>query len=252
LTVQTYDRESGAYIERPLTTIQRVSWIDHRAYMADEWKAGEHVSVIAQTGGGKTHLVVAGLFPLLENEMVITFDVKGDDPELNAVQFRKITQLPAPLRQRILHGDKPRSRWYKYMALRQDDTRRLLDACYRRGSMVLHFNEIRALTDKTPGLGLVNSIDALWLRGRTRELTIIAETQAPRFVPSSFYEQAQHIYIGSLLDRRAQQRLEEIGGNSDEIQDTVSELRRWEFLYVGPLQEDGKRIMQIVKVDNEQ
>lgn len=249
MTIQQYDRESREWVERPPTELPRVTWDAHRAYMADTWKAGEHVSVIGQTGGGKTFLVVHGLLPLLENEMLITFDVKGDDPELNSVQYRRIDTLPAPIKQKFLHGDKPRARWYKYMATNQEDTRAMLDACYRRGSMTLHFNEIRAITDKRPGLGLLNNVDALWLRGRSRELTIIAETQAPRFVPSSFYEQARHLYIGSLLDRRAQQRLEEIGGNSDEIEDVVSELKLYEYLYIGPLTEDGKRIMEIVKVE---
>ena len=227
--------------------IQRVSWEDHAAYMADNWKPGEHVGIISQTGGGKSFLFVHGLAPLIEDEQVIAFDVKGDDPELNTFTPRRITQLPNRLQKRV-HGDQPRSHFYHFMATRQSETRTLLDGCYREGHMTLYLDETRALTDKTPGLGLAAQIDAIWMRGRSREVTLIAGTQAPRWVPASFYEQARHLYIGTLLDRRAQQRLEEIGGNSDAIKDTVSGLALYEFLYIGKLQEDGKRTMEIVKV----
>lgn len=233
---------------RDYEPIERVNWHDHYIYMAETWHAGEHVSIVCQTGGGKSFLFVHGLAPLLEDEQVIVFDIKGDDPEINKLKLRKVTHLPSRLEKRLIHGEKPRSQWYHYLAFRQDDTRRMLDTCSRTGHMTLYFDEVRALTDKTPGLGLVSQIDAIWLRGRSREITVIAGTQAPRFVPSSFYEQARHLYIGSLLDRRAQRRLEEIGGDSDAIQDTVSTLALYEYLYIGPLKEDGKRVMQIVKV----
>ena len=235
------------YPEEAYPAIERVSWEDHSAYMADNWNPGEHVSIISQTGGGKSFLFMHGLAPLIESEQVIIFDVKGDDPEINSEKTRKITQLPNRMQKRF-HGEKERDRWYHYMATRQDDTRRILDQCYREGHMTLYFDETRALTDKTPGLGLSAQVDALWLRGRSREITVIAGTQAPRYVPSSFYEQARHLYIGSLLDRRAQQRLEEIGGNSDAIKGVVTGLALHEFLYIGKLQEDGTRIMEIVKV----
>lgn len=227
--------------------IARVSWESHAAYMAENWKAGEHVSIISQNGGGKSFLFMHGLAPLIEDEQLIILDVKGDDPEINSSQARKITQLPNRLQKRV-HGDKPEGHWYHFMAIRQSETRTLLDAAYREGHMSLYFDEARALTDKTPGLGLSAQIDALWLRGRSREITVIAGTQAPRFVPSSFYEQARHLYIGTLLDRRAQQRLEEIGGNSDAVKAVVAGLALYEFLYIGKLQEDGTRTMEIVKV----
>lgn len=243
-----YDDAIGSYVEESTAQVERVDWHDHYLYMAEHWHAGEHVSIVCQTGGGKTFLFMRGLAPLMEDEQLIIFDVKGDDPEINGPKIRHITHLPTRMEKRLLHGEKPRSQWYHYMASRQDDTRRFIDACYRQGHIALYFDEIRALTDKTPGLGLVSQIDAMWLRGRSREVTIIAGTQAPRFVPSSFYEQARHLYIGALLDRRAQRRLEEIGGDSDAIEDVVSHLALYEYLYIGPLKEDGQRVMQIVKV----
>jgi hypothetical protein len=245
VTLANTEREAIPDDDYPL--IARVPWESHAAYMAENWRPGEHVSIISQNGGGKSFLFMHGLAPLIEDEQMIIFDVKGDDPEINSEETRKITQLPNRLQKRI-HGEKDRARWYHYMAVRQDDTRALLDGAYREGHMTLYFDETRALTDKTPGLGLSAQIDALWLRGRSREITVIAGTQAPRFVPSSFYEQARHLYIGTLLDRRAQQRLEEIGGNSDAVKDTVAGLALYEFLYIGKLQEDGTRRMEIVKV----
>lgn len=229
--------------------VERVSWDDHYAAMAQRWHPGEHVSIICQTGGGKTYLFTHGLLPLIESEQVIIFDSKGDDPELIGLHARRISKLPNRIEKRM-HGDKPGAHVYMYMALNQADTRSLIDRAYQEGHITLVFDEIRALTDKTPNLGLAAQIDGLWMRGRSREVTIIAETQAPRWVPAAFYEQARHLYIGALLDTRAQQRLAEIGGDTDAIQDAVETLALYEFLYIGPLQEDGTRIMEIVKVPN--
>jgi hypothetical protein len=112
----------------------------------------------------------------------------------------------------------------------------------------LILDEERAITDRHPQLGLLSYVEKYRQRGRGR-MSVIGATQAPRFVASSFYEQASHLYIARVEDKRARRRLQEIGGDTDKIDSVVSQLARHEFLYIGPLGAQGSRIMEVTKVD---
>jgi hypothetical protein len=102
----------------------------------------------------------------------------------------------------------------------------------REKQWVIHLNEVKALTDgRAPGLNLSPYVEQLWLRGRPH-VTIIAETQAPAWVPRAMYQQSTHIYLGYGMDEEYQRRLGEVGGNRDVITNAIDSLREHEFVYV--------------------
>src|ERR1700687_5349397 len=69
-------------------------------------------------------------------------------------------------------------------------------------------------------------------RGRTQPLTIIAATQQPANVPSSFYDQPTFMFIGRMLDVGRHERLAEIGGDTAAIKAVLPSLSQFEFLFI--------------------
>lgn len=214
--------------------IPRVSWEEHYDYLDRTWRPGQHCSIICPTGGGKSHLIRHGLLPIWRKSRLIAIDPTADD--LNyGVPFRHVSRFPGKLQRQ---GVTPE--WYRLTpsldAEGREATRGVLQGVYREGAWVVDIDELRVITDpNAPCFGLKPEYENLMLRARKRRVTVIAATQAPRWVPSSFYDQPTHIYIGKILDEVARKRLREISGaETKEIVYVVAKLGRFEFLYVGP------------------
>jgi hypothetical protein len=217
--------------------------------MVDAWTLEDtpHVSIIAPTGSGKSVLITRGLMPALTDEQVLYVDAKGWDRVINSFGMRRIKRFPTRIERNMRDAKKPQGRWYHYIAKDNVDTARMMERAYAEGDWTIVLDEERAITDRHPSLGLASYIEKYRLRGRGR-IYLVAGTQAPRWVAASFYEQASHLYVAHIQDRRAQKRLTEIGGDTDKIMQTVSGLKRFEYLYIGPLNEQGERIMEVTKV----
>jgi hypothetical protein len=217
--------------------------------MVQDWTIDEtpHVSMIAPTGSGKTILMTKGLMPAMRDDPVLYFDVKGWDANINKLGMRRVKRFPTRF-ERNMRDTAPQAQWYHYRATDSVDTARMMERAYAEGGWTMILDEERAMTDRHPNLGLMALVEKYRMRGRGR-VTVISATQAPRFVASSFYEQASHLYIARVEDKRARRRLQEIGGNSDVIDRVVSQLPRYHFLYIGPLGAQGSRIMEVTKVD---
>lgn len=205
-----------------------------REHLQANWAQGEHLSIIAPTGRGKTTIAVAGLLPLWEYKIIL--DGKGADPMLNAAG-KRVARYPSGILARL---DEAKSYVIQPPLGRAtpDSTaaatfRDTMDEVWRGRNWTVYIDELRLFSDRKY-YDLGEDLDRLWLFGRSRGLTLIAGTQAPRFVPAAFYEQPRHFLISYVRDLRALKRLEEIGGDTDAIRQTVPDLEPFEFLYVGP------------------
>jgi hypothetical protein len=242
---------SGGEPEQAVTSAPRISWPEFQAYLSDHWvpKSTPHVSIISQNGGGKTYLVGRGLLPMLDDERVLFVDTKHDDDEINRIGMFRVKKVPTRMERRLHYRHKkPRDQWFQLMVTTRDQVAAAIRTCVAEGGWVIVLDEERSITDKTPYYNLGGLVAGIRLRGRSRGITLIGLTQAPFYVNESFYNQAHHLFIGSLLDVRAKRRLGEIGGDTTEIMAIVSQLRLHEFLYIGPLNDTGRRTMFIVKV----
>lgn len=249
-STQALTLSESAHSASEATRVPITRWADHHARMVDNWEQSStpHVSIISPTGNGKSYLVGRGLIPALRDEQVMLLDAKGWDSEINRLGFRTVRKFPTQFERRLRDSDREYSRCYRFMATDPVSTATLVEKCYNEGNWTIIFDEERAIADTPPeGLGLKGVIEKIRLRGRGR-VSAISGTQAPRFVGSSFYDQASHLYLARLEDARTRKRLQEIGGNSKVIDYIVSRLGRYEYLYIGPLTERGVRRMEIVKV----
>src|SRR5579863_4257699 len=174
-------------------SIPTKEWKEVQARVDKLWQPqyAPHHSLIGQNGAGKSHLIVHGILPLCQHDNVAIFDSKGDDPVLMASGARPVRKLPSRLR-RSLDNDNPRDGWYRIVIA--DDVGRAreqvglaLERIYSEGNWIVVLDETRAISDpRSPGLGLQPLLDRMWLRGRSRNICVVAATQAPRWVPTSF------------------------------------------------------------------
>lgn len=197
-----------------------------------------HHSLLGQNGSGKTHLIVHGLLPLCADDKVCIIDSKGDDPVLRDSGAKSVRVLPRELKRVTFDDAKPRSAWYRLVvaedhARGQDQVGRALEQIYKEGSWIVVLDETRAISDpRSPGLGLQPQLDRLWLRGRSRNISVIAATQAPRWVPSSFYDQCQFVWCSRIRDERAHQRIMEIGSMTRAHIPHIARIRKRRWLYM--------------------
>jgi len=199
----------------------------------DSWEQGQHVTVIAPTGGGKSVLAVKGLLPMWE--YTLTIDAKGEDKTLRQ-SGKKVKQYPSWQRHRdskfwlLLPPDQPRAADISIKTLRH---------IFKDKGWTVYLDELRLFTDRKylPAYQrmLPAEVERLWLYGRSRGITLVTGTQAPRWIPAAAFEQPRHFLLGRVQDDRAIKRLGEISGDVDLIRAIVPTLEPFEFLYVGPL-----------------
>lgn len=206
-------------------SVLRPSWSRFSRDLREVWEPGEHVSIFAPTGAGKTVLAIRGLLPLREH--VLTLDAKGGDPELRRAgrtlpRYPRWWELDSRGENRIRIFTKPE----RLRAVFAD----ALGSVWDDGGWTLYLDEARLATDY---LGLSRPLHKLWLFARSRGVSVVAGTQAPRWVPSAMYDQARHLFIGRVRDRRVVDRLSELASDVDGLRTLIPRLGRFEFLYLG-------------------
>lgn len=202
-----------------------------------------HHSVLGQNGAGKSHLIVHGLLPLCLYDNVVIFDSKGDDPVLAASKAKPVRNLPNRVR-RTLDNNNPKDGWYRIVVhdevrRAQDQVGNVLERIYAEGNWIVVLDETRAISDpRSPGLGLQPLLDRMWLRGRSRHICVIAATQAPRWVPTSFYDQCQFVWSSRIRDERAHQRIMEIGSMTRAHIPHIAAVRKRRWIYMDDEEEE--------------
>lgn len=203
-----------------------------------------HHSILGQNGSGKTHLIVHGLLPLCVDDKLCIIDSKGDDPVLRESGAQPVRTLPNRWKRLSIDDGKPKGAWFRLVAFddrnrAQDQVHRALEQIYREGDWIVVLDETRAISDpRSPGLGLQPDLDRLWLRGRSRNISVIASTQAPRWVPSSFYDQCQFVWCSRIRDERAHQRIMEIGSMTRAHIPHIARVRKRRWLYMDDEEEE--------------
>jgi hypothetical protein len=140
--------------------------------------------------------------------------------------------------------NRPRDSWYRVIVFdktdqAQDQVGNALDTIYAEGNWIVVLDETRAISDpRSPGLGLQPLLDRMWLRGRSRHICVVAGTQAPRWVPSSFYDQCQFVWCSRIRDGRAHQRIMEIGSMQREMIPKIASVRKRRWIYMDDEEDD--------------
>lgn len=219
--------------------------IPREQFLEEYWdyKVGEHVTILAPSGGGKTHLG----YQLLDTTATKTLQaivmvMKPKDVTIDKfqrkVKFRLVRDWPAPPRERVLK-EKPRG-WVLWPAFSYDPDidepahkaifrRAILDS-YRRGNRIIFADETFSLEEE---LDLSTPLRTVWTKGRSAGCGLWAASQRPVYISKWAY-QAHHLFIGNEPTEDARKRLSEIGAAVDKamVRDIVGRLAVRQFLYI--------------------
>lgn len=208
-----------------------VEWLEFRRKLrADlaptERTAGIHWSMLAPTRGGKTTLATKGIIPLyLEAEIPVLVIDSTSDPKLKKYGKR----IPRIGKMTELHRCSVDS-------LTRSSAQTIYEAlnrAFNQGDCLIYVDEIRHVSDpKFLGLGM--ALENIYLFGGKRGVTIGGVTQAPRWVPSSFYDQAKAHFLFRIRDDRSRKRVEEISGDTATLRSIIPDLPKYQFAYVSP------------------
>lgn len=214
-----------------------VPWPIMRRRLAKDLKPGSrdsatHVAILAPTRQGKTTLAIKGLLPIYRRAgiPVLIIDSTGD-PKLAKMGER----LPRVGKLTEVHS-------VHVNDLSLDSRLKIhkaLSRAYSQGDVLIYADEVRQLADKS-FFGLGAALDNIWIFGGKRGVTMVGSTQAPRYVPSNFYDQSQAHFLFKIRDLRARRRLAEIGGDTALIMETASNLPKYHWAYVDP---DGEVVV---------
>lgn len=220
----------------------RLARINRRAFIDEffDYNAGEHVTFIEPTQGGKTHLA-GQLLESLGGEIPATMLVMKPRDAAPAywtrrLGFRETPAWPPPARfpwQRKPPGYTlwPRQGLKDIKADNEHletEFRKAMLHCYRHGDQITFADEVYGLCAE---LDLATELTALWTRGSGMGAGLWAATQKPSgtqhggSIPTFMYSASTHLFLGKDTDKRNTDRFGEIGGvDPREISDLVRHL----------------------------
>jgi energy-coupling factor transporter ATP-binding protein EcfA2 len=214
------------------------------------YRGGEHVSFIGPTGSGKTHLALQLLARSASERLPAYVTVmKARDKTLNSFlashdRWKRILNYPPPPVERLPGVTKPVGYlvWPVHTNDPEGDDRRHAEIFHRmhrqlyvKGDNIVFDDEVVSLVRE---MGMKPDLTRIWTKGRSIGSGLWAATQRPAMVPLEMYDQAQHLFLGNIKDKRSQDRFGEISGVDPElVVAVVRKLPKFHSLYVR--QEEG-------------
>lgn len=217
---------------RSTPSVERESWPE--AVRRMDWRQGEHVTLIAPTGRGKTELTVQ----LLEHRRWVVFlatkRIDSTSAQLHKKGYRTIRtadELNPDLSSKfILHPPFPRVSAAQLRAQHREAFREGLMRAFRQTGWTVSVDEARYICDY---LGLKDEMMLLWLQGRSQGNSVICSTQRSRFVPLEAYDQATHLFMWTDPDVGNINRNSELAGfNRNRVIRAMRSMNKHDVLYV--------------------
>jgi len=237
-----------------VTRIPQQPWDSHAAKLQREWRPGEHVTIIATTGFGKTHLALAlaelcryvlvlackRKDPLVTSLAADGYHVTGD---LDGLTWTADPQRghPEPTTPKVVYWPQQPEKIgeAERIALQAAAMRKGLGWADRTGRWCVVIDETMWMVDR---LRLDKELDSLWFQGRTQGLSVIALAQRPSRVPRLAFSQANYFYFGRFTDQRDLDTLRDISSTipADLIVEAIRRLskERHEFLFVDAVRDE--------------
>lgn len=190
--------------------------------------SGIHIAIIASNRSGKTTLATGGgneergILSHFENVLVL--DTTGDPGFIH--DYGKPVQKYQGIRgiKRLSLSDMtPKSK---------EKLHRYITKAVRQGNVAIYCDELRQVCEKK-FFGFAALMEHIWLFEAKHGTSLIAGSQAPRWLPGAFYDQSKLHFIYHLRDKRSKDRLGEIAGDTDTIKAEIGNLKRYQFLQVG-------------------
>ncbi len=221
--------------------METITYADFLNRMKSQWKLGEHIGVIAPTGGGKTW-IVRDLLNLKKHAVVVA--TKAKDKTLTLYEkedgYKNYEKWPPDyLHTHVLLWKKPKQ--LGDYAEQQALIYLLMNDLYKRGGYALYFDDLYYVSET---LKLKRPLQMLYTQVRSNGVSILASMQRPAWVPLEAVSQATYIILFRIRSRVDIERAADgMGIDRRELIAAIAELGDFEFL----LLENGKEPIHVEK-----
>jgi hypothetical protein len=231
-------------VARGRLTVEPLVWeSDFCPWFRSVWEPGEHLSVIAPTGAGKTTFI-GGLFKSCRR-YVLAVDPKGGDSTLEGLGYERLTSWPGVRRLgRMVAENDERGLPSRYIvgpkvSTKADEprlrevVRQSLDDAFTMGGWTYYVDELQILTDPRM-MNLRQEADRMLISARYKALSFVSSYQAPSWVTPHAAKMSTWCAISYTRDIDVVNRLAEILGRpKPEIRGAVEGLDPYTWLLVG-------------------
>lgn len=232
-------------------------WPQFQEMFLGAQKQGEHMAIVGPTDSGKT------LLGLELCKMVGSRPAKNKRPSA-------VTVLCYKPRDDTLRKILPKDEWpqikkwppsygqeHNVVWVRGDIQKQravfvpLLDQMYQEGGQTVYIPEAAHFERKPPdGLGMGGKMTEFWSAARSNNLSVISDTQRPRWVTVSMWSEPQWVFIFQPDDEDDLMRVAKMSGKKVAVLRAVPRLGEHEFLCVRRQRgEGGKRALYVSRVD---
>jgi hypothetical protein len=198
------------------------------------WRQGEHVTLIGNTGCGKTTMAL-NILPI--RKYFVAFGTKpvseSLDRMIKQLHMTRISEWPTKTQ-----ADKlPRRMLWPPIRNRMERAKlrgildRAFDAIfYREGSWCVYVDELPELSQT---LKLNDWITTYLRQGREIGISFVTAMQRPKFVPLDVYTNSTHLFFWQEKDWSNLERISAISSVDTRIvAEVVTTLDKYEFLYI--------------------
>ena len=213
--------------------VEDIEWGMFLAAFRSLWKQGEHVTLYAATGQGKTTLALE-ILPI--RKYMVVFATKSKYQRLfttlqsRGFKVQKVFDPNPDVAPKVILHCAPKDTGAKSRGEQRKVYGQALDNIYQAGGWGLYIDELKYVTDN---LGLKSNVELLYLQGRELGVSIIGTSQRPAWVPVVAIAEATHLFIGAQSDQRDIDRIAEGAGRKGRIiRPLIDELEDYQFLYV--------------------
>lgn len=221
-----------------------------RHFLTELWKykAGEHVSFLGPTGSGKTRLALELLAKSVSEDLPGYITVMkardktvGDFLRQHERWKRTLTYPPPPVIPPMTkplgyavwphHTNDPEGDEIRH----EEIFHRMHRMLYVKGDNIIFDDEVVSLVRE---MDMKKDLTRIWTKGRSIGCGLWGATQRPAMVPLEMYDQAQHLFLANIKDKRSRDRFGEISGVDPElVVAVVQRLPKYHWLYIR--QEEG-------------